>query len=303
MAARIAVQYNDKSKYEYTKKFEKNFKIRCLNQNLQNFQYLQNYLRALHLLRTNFQPLTRRYTMRKKLYKISAASIALALAFTFGCSSSNDDDGGGSNEEWIETFAIKDLTSTSFTMVEKEGTGCQANGTLEDYIFEYPTNYTISGSTLSFGGAEFSGNSTSIIGTWNSSSVQHIEFGGFGISGIKVVFTQNTLTLTVCLGEPGVVRGIHDGVIDKIIDCSTTELKKGNETIKIRFLDGFAYTATYNGKICTRGGYSETQKKTACTQAYNKATAEGGNADEYYDEIIEKDFSDCVKDFPEWFYN
>jgi len=253
--------------------------------------------------------------MKNYFSKILAASSALALAFTLSCSDDKDENndnagGGGTGEEMIVTLDIKDITSTSFTMIEKAGPYCKSDGTLKEDIYEYPTNYTISGSTLSFGGAEFTGNSTSIIGTWNSSSVQDILFGatrdGYNTRGIKVVFTQNTLAITLCLGKPGDdIEFIHDeyeGITQKVIDCSTLELKKGNEAIKVKYSTPDTYTATYNGKTCKRGGYSESQMQTACTPWAYKKTANGGYvSDALYWNILEKDYWNCVKDFPNWF--
>jgi len=244
--------------------------------------------------------------MRNKLYKILAVSIGLALAFTFSCSSDGDNDDGGNNpsgggsEGRLITLAIKDIISTSFTAVENDPR-CETDGTLRDEIYEYPTSYIISGSTLSFGDAIFSGNSASLIGTWNSSNLQRIEFkgniGSYGISGVsKAVFTQNSITLTQCTGGT-----YKNGAAVKVIDCGTAEITKGNETVKY-VASGAWRTFTYNGKTCkSGGGYSEAQMQTACTQAYNKATADGGYTYDYYYDILEKEYRDCVKDFPEWF--
>lgn len=243
------------------------------------------------------------------------ASLALAITFTFSCSSGGDDDGnnnpgpGGGfiGDGRIITFAIKDITGTSFTAVETDY-NCSMDGTLSEHTYEYPTSYTISGSTLSFGEAEFNGNSASLIGTWNALELQEeVLFRGnsssHGIGGVsKAVFTQNTLTLTQCAGEPGYTRDYGDGVTFRVIDCGKAVFTKGNETVTWA-AQGEDKTFTYGGKTCKFDiKYSEPQMREACSDAYNKAAAEGGYVYNYYYDILEKDENECLKDFPEWLH-
>jgi hypothetical protein len=219
-------------------------------------------------------------------------------------SSSGSGGGGGDGAVIPKTSAIKDITGDSFTMVHKHY-DCQENGTLEEDTYEQTISYTISGSTLSFGGAQFSGNSSSLIGTWIASTLQDI---GMSSDVKKVVFTQNTLAITQCAGEPGEEREYRNGSTIKVIDCNTAEITKGNETVKVRDL-GTTGTATYKGKTCKYVDvYSESQEQKACSDAYNKVMRENpgydGSGDEvhrYYRDIRNDGFSNCIKDFPEWF--
>jgi hypothetical protein len=263
------------------------------------------------------------------------ATLALAITLTFSCSSGggngddNDGGGGGSGngggsgaEGCIITHDIKDMDESSFTAIYK-WYDCRENGTLEERTNEYPTSYTINGSTLSFGEAEFSGNSASLIGTWNASSLQHIQFrrnnSGYGIGEVsKAVFTQNSLSITQCAGEIGekerkdwngnVIKIDGVAIIEKVIDCGTSEFTKGTETVRLK-VSGTEATATYKGKTCKLNiEHSESQMRAACTQAYNKAKDEGKAEEwrvvrDYYDEILEKEENDCRESLPEWTFN
>jgi hypothetical protein len=290
--------------------------------------------------------------MRNKLTHVRAnsirplltATLALAITLTLSCSSgggNGDDDGGGNNgsgggnnganEGRILTYGIENVTESSFTAIDK-WYYCQENGTLEEETSEYPTSYTIDGSTLSFGGAEFSGNSASLIGTWNSnsSSLQDIRFDGnhYGssmssVSAVftqvsKAVFTQNSLSITQCAGEIGererrdwngnVIKIDGVAIIEKGIDCGTVEYTKGTETVRIK-VSTEEVTATYKGRTCKVAiEHSESQIRAACTQAYEKAKDEGYDDSYryygYYDKILYKEENDCHKSLPEWtFYD
>jgi hypothetical protein len=274
--------------------------------------------------------------MRNKLTHVRAnsirplltATLALAITLTLSCSpggGSGDDDGGGNNGGnggdnggggRIITLDIKDIGESSFTAIDKEY-NCQENGTLEERTYEYPTSYTINGSTMSFGEAEFSGNSASLIGTWNASSLQHIRFHSnnrsYGIYGVsKAVFTQNSLSVTLCarIGEKeriddwngNVIKIDGVAIIEKGIDCGTSEYTKGTETVRLKASTEEA-TATYKGKTCKLViEHSESQMRAACTQAYNKAKDEGKEwgVEGYYWDILEKEENDCKKSLPEW---
>jgi uncharacterized lipoprotein YehR (DUF1307 family) len=252
-----------------------------------------------------------------------AASIAFALAFTISCSSGGDDNGsndgngnGSGGEGQIKIFGIKDLGESSFTVVRKDSYCYPGNGEWEEETHEYPTSYSLNGTTLSFGGLEFSGNSASIIGTWNSLSLGELKFNIMGGGTLnyrnvsKAVFTQNSLFITTCVGIAGEEREIKDddGVVKKrvIIACGTYEDIVGTEKVRINY-SGTDITATYKGKTCGIN-YSESKMRTACTEAYNKAVAEGytdfDELEDYYRDILHnlhKDIYDCMKDFPAWF--
>jgi len=255
-----------------------------------------------------------------KTKTLLAATLALALAFTLSCSS--DDDDGGSSDGRTYTFSLKNVTESSFTTVE-EDLECKENGQLEKDNYEQTVSYSIEGKTLSFWMLEFSGNSSSLTGTWTRepfSATCENDYNYYcedynGVS--KAVFTQNTLTITECIGKVGEEKvEEEDGVTikRKIIDCGTREYTytKGNETVKrVRYYGAIPYRQvyTYNGKSCTYVTPSESQMRTACTQAYNKVKQENpgysGNdylvEDEYYN-ILEKDFYNCLKSsFPTWF--
>jgi len=241
---------------------------------------------------------TKAYIVRS----LFTAGIMLAI-LTLSCSSDdgnggNGDDGGtsspsvGGSGEYAVTLSIKTITPTSVTVL-KPGNFCQKDGTLKIGGDEYETNYTINDGILSLNsseygdqGAEFSGNSNSLIGTWTSSSLQVVWFQGIGYSNVqKAVFTQTSLTLTRCLEAIGYedTQENDNGSITKTknLDCITREYTytKGNETVKrMRYYSTPTKNIyTYNGKTCTltQAQPSQAQEIAACTAAYNKAKSEG----------------------------
>jgi hypothetical protein len=251
--------------------------------------------------------------MRTKLSKIAqAATLGFAITLTFSCPRGDPDDDNNGGGGRIIKLGIKDIGESSFTAIDK-WYDCRENGTLEEETDDYPTSYTINGSTLSFGEAEFSGNSASLIGSWNTSSLQHIKFhsnnSGYGLGSVsKAVFTQNSLSVTLCVGEIGEKERDGVAIIEKVIDCGTVEYTKGTETVRLK-VSGTEATATYKGKTCKlREEHSESQMKAACTQAYNKAKDEGydggGHAvEDYYYEILYKEVRNCQKSLPEWMFD
>jgi hypothetical protein len=259
--------------------------------------------------------------MRNKFFKIAqVATFGLAITFTLSCSSPIDVGEGGGNEGFTITLGIKDIGKSSFTAIDK-WYDCRENGTLEEETDDYPTSYSINGTTLSFGGLEFRGNSASIIGTWYSLSFSRLRFetdnSGYSITPVsKVVFTQNSLVITTCAGKAGEEREIkdNDGVVigkRKVIDCGTYEEIRGTETVRFEASGtGLYRIATYKGKTCKLTyEYSESECRKACTEAYNKAMAEGydGSGYElsyYYHKIRQNDIVKCLEDnnFPDWSY-
>jgi hypothetical protein len=190
---------------------------------------------------------------------------------------------------------------------------------LEEATHKDEISYSINGKTLSFWGIEFNGNSTSLIGTWTreaySASCGANDYSCEDNNKVsKAVFTQNSVTYTYCIGG-GVSeeeREDDDGIVigkRKFIDCGTYEETRGTETVIVKYL-GTETTATYRGKTCKAPmQHSESKMREACTEAYNKANAEGYDGSgyvvrSYYFEILNKDIIKCLKDnnFPEWFH-
>jgi len=251
------------------------------------------------------------------------ASFGLALAFTLSCS---DDDGGdssvGVSEGFSKTYTIENITPSQFTIVGMYYE-CRENGILETIPNNHTMNYSINGNTLSIGVVKFNGNSTSLTGTWikeNSVSCDHDPYNSldwdnqiicdfFEDEVSKAVFTQNTLTLFngCSMWGKGVGQQFttEQGAVIKVIDCATATETKGTETITITITmeqNETKITATYNGRTCVfEQRYSETERRTACTQAHNKVTAEGGDIDDYYSDILHKEENDCRRSLPLWF--
>ncbi|GBU24136.1 hypothetical protein R83H12_00763 [Fibrobacteria bacterium R8-3-H12] len=276
--------------------------------------------------------------MRNNLFKIAHNFTILSILIIGGIGvqtiiSCSGDSGGGGNgndngtidasEGKTYTYGIKNLSGTSFTMVDKYYS-CRENGTLEEVVDEYPTSYSINGTTLSFADAEFSGSSNSIIGIWNSPSLVTVRFNGDNYTKVedvsKVVFTQTTITFTSCgkddydlvIDDPAPVKVNGYATDDrecKFIDCVTQECTKGTEKVIIKS-SGTALSFTYNGKTCSRSNrseFSKTQLEKACKEAYDKVKAENpgydGNEkelDNAFDDILYKDFYKCMENFPEW---
>jgi len=257
-----------------------------------------------------------------KTKTLLAATLTLALTFTLSCSTSDDEDGSSGSDGRTYTYSLKNVTGSSFT-INEEYFECKENGQFEKESYDNTVSYSIDGRTLSFWNIEFSGNSSSLTGTWTRepfSATCEDDYNYYcednnGVS--KAVFTQNTLTITECIGKVGEERIDEDDGVTvkrKVVNCGTREYSytKGNQTVKrVRYYGSTPYRQvyTYNGKTCTYTEPSESQKRTACTQAYNKVKQENpgynGNdylvEDEYYN-ILEKDFYDCLKSsFPAWF--
>jgi hypothetical protein len=266
--------------------------------------------------------------MRVQFNKIALAAIfGLAITFTLSCSNGDDNDGSGNGNDYsgdpgegiTYTYDIENVTESSFTMVNKEDR-CYENGTWEENAYREEVSYSINDKALFLWRLEFNGSSSSLIGTWTrepfSASCEENDYNYYcednnNIS--KAVFTQDFLTVTACRGKIG-ERDLKDddGVVVgkiKFIDCGTVEETRGTETVRIKF-SGTEIAATYRGKTCKASmRYSESKMREACTEAYNKALAEGYDGsgyvvEEYYYEIRAKDIIKCLKDnnFPEWFH-
>jgi len=252
------------------------------------------------------------------LIKIAlAAGITIALALTLSCSSGDEDEveDSGTGEGKSLRFDIENITDSSFTTVERSY-DCRLSG-LGEEIHKEEISYSINSKTLSLGGIEFNGNSASLTGIWTRQAFSvfceaddyYCEYyNGFS----KAVFTQNSLTYTLCLDKIGSEKNYtdEDGIVskEKIIDCGTFESTRGTETVRVKY-SGTEIIATYNGKTCRISDDSESEKRKACTEANNKAKAEGHGDDRhiveaYYSEIHNKDIIKCLKDnkFPEWFH-
>jgi len=234
-----------------------------------------------------------------------------------GSSSSSDGSNniGSDGEGYYTTYSIKNITGSSFTEIDSYY-DCNEDGTFEIGTEDEVVSYSITGNTLSLRGREFTGNSTSLIGTWTRQPYPTCSSRCSSVSDgySKVVFTQNSITYTNCMGKAGDEFDMNTYKI-KVIDCNTWEYSKESEkvTMKVSGTKGTAtykVTITYNGETCIYLYPSETQMRSACTEAYNKATAEGytGGGDlvyDYYRKTIDKDLSKCFEDkgIPQWFIN
>jgi hypothetical protein len=255
--------------------------------------------------------------MAKNTAKIAlAATFGFALAFTLSCSGSDDPDNGsnGGGEGLTLAYGIENVTDSSFTIIEKSYE-CRASATLNEEIRKEEISYSIN-KTLSLGGIEFSGNSASLAGVWTreaysvSCGIDEYDCEYYNRFS-KAVFTQNSVAYTRCLGRIGERDIKEDGAIvgkEKIIDCGTLEITRGTETGRVKY-SGTEFALTYNGKTCKAPRqYSESKMREVCSEAYNKAVAEGNDdyhvIEGYYSEILNKDIFKCIRDnkFPEWFH-
>jgi hypothetical protein len=256
--------------------------------------------------------------METKRFFHSAAGLLFALALTISCSSdengnepssssgtdlSSSSNGGedGISEGRIYTYGIEGITESLFI-------------TLDESCFSISPkiiSYSINNKVLSLGGVEFNGNSDFLIGTWTRepfSAVCEDDDDCNDYNKIsKAVFTQNSLTYTSCIGRIGEYED-DDGEITKIIDCGTLESTRGTETGIVKY-SGTEISLTYNGKTCKLPmQYSVSEIRKACTEAHDKAEAEGNNdrhtIEVYYSEILNKDIIKCHEDnnFPQWFH-
>jgi len=169
------------------------------------------------------------------------------------------------NEEMIDffgnerTLSIENITPSSFTQ-STNNLYCleplfSSLGVLSSSTGKI--SYSKNGTTLSFGGLEFNGNSSNIIGTWtrNPYSVNcGNDFQCQNNDAIsKVVFTQNSVTYTTCLDNVGITGELLgeevEGVKIKTTDCNTKEFFRGTERVIEKYYPDHQ-EATYNGKTC-----------------------------------------------------
>jgi len=226
--------------------------------------------------------------------------------------------GSSSVEEWNlfgneNTFRIESMTQSSFTQ------------TMDLYCLETLGNsnigkisYSKNGTTLSFWGLEFNGNSSSIMGTWTrepySATCEENDSNCKGNNNIsKAMFTQNSVTYTTCIGEIG-TKKISDSVTVKTTDCNTREYSNGTEKVIEKVYSDYR-TATYKSKTC-RTPEGEGSILSMCTWLKNAYEKDGVVMDENSEDydlqvffgllayIVSESFdSKCLEDnnFPEWF--
>ncbi|MDR2580844.1 MAG: hypothetical protein LBC85_07625 [Fibromonadaceae bacterium] len=258
-----------------------------------------------------------------------AAGLSLAMAFTLSCSDGGGDGGGGGSGTFTEVFAIKEITSDSFTYVEEESYDCQSDGTLKKREYTEKGTYSIAGNVLTLkwedwsDAAEynFNGNSSGLIGTWtrNKNKAANCRededydrvWCDYLYDVTKAVFTQNSISITadICWTDQFKDGNVRRGWTVKVIDCNNFEERKGNETVKTNFKfsgNSAKLTYTYNGKSCERS-WSEPSlaaRQKACADAVKQAAADGGYYEDYYEDILysrDKNFEKCLTDnnFPE----
>ncbi|MDR2584265.1 MAG: hypothetical protein LBC75_12360 [Fibromonadaceae bacterium] len=249
------------------------------------------------------------------VYSSSSTKVEQSSSSIGETSSSSENKDNDLGDGIYQQYEIENLTDSSFTIVERSY-DCQLD-VLRVEIYSDVVSYSINGQTLSLGGIEFNGNSTSLAGTWTREAFS-VSCGvddyscEYNNRFSKAVFTQDSLIYTRCLGIIGSGKSYtdEDGAIikQKIINCGTFENTKGTETVRVKF-SGAEISSTYNGKTCNLSEDSESEKRKACTEANDKAKAEGHGDDihvveAYYSEIHNKDIINCLKDnnFPEWFH-
>jgi hypothetical protein len=260
--------------------------------------------------------------MRTQFSKIAlAATFGFAITLTLSCSSDDGDGGGGSDggvgEGLIQTYGIKDIGESSFTVIGKWYDCQEENGELKEEIYEDEVSYSLNGKTLSLYGIEFNGSQTSLIGIWtrepfSASCEKNDDYCKGNNSFSKAVFTENSLSITECFGEIGEREfTFNNGVtiIEKYIDCVTAEYTKGTETVRFK-ASGTEVIATYKGKTCKMPfdlEPSESQMRAACEEAYNKAKTEGDYKGSYYYDILNdieesEARGNCDGLLPEWIW-
>jgi hypothetical protein len=247
------------------------------------------------------------------------------MVFTLSCSDGNDGGGGSSSgETFTESFAIKEITDDSFTYVEYEDWECMSDGKLEKDEKTRDATYSINNGVLTLKWSkwsdteyDFNGKSSELIGTWTRNKdkkahCQKDEDGyiecDYGYDVTKAVFTQNSVSITRDFCWTDEVNNGHvnsRGWTEKVIDCSTAELRKGNEVVKYNIKgsgNSEKWTLTYKGKSC-EASWSEPSKSSmeeACEEAVKMAEEEGGSHWNYYEEILygasEMNFIKCLKD-------
>jgi hypothetical protein len=226
--------------------------------------------------------------------------------------------------------------------IESEWHSCGEGGvsSIDIESSDMTSAYSISNNVLAFwrhaedkddnDSLHFNGTSNSIFGTWTRTKNEPAPCGmreykwcsgyidgkcakyeteeywdcKYGYNIVKAEIFQNTFKVTanVCLGDE--VSGAEEnGIRSNVIDCNTIEALKGSEKITLKFewsgrtKPSFA-NYTYNGKTCkNKVIYTHEDMIKACAEAWTKY-----NDEEYYWDILDADFKDCIEsnNFPSW---
>jgi len=261
--------------------------------------------------------------------KLFAVALCAAYFSCLSCSN-GDSDTSGDGAGVTETYAIQNITESSFTILETyyscyDASVWNSQGELEVHNYSDIVNYAIDNRTLDLSGGgpfyesiQFNGTSTSLTGTWTRTPGtcepdydNYIYCDGDDIT--KVVFTNNSLQVTqnICpsrwLEEEAEYLMNEYGAVASVSNCNNYTVSKGSDKISVNLAitgrESGNIRAIYNNKPACSAVIKEptfVERQAACRAAYSQAAAEGGDRydmEEYYYDIIEADitrFYNCL---------
>jgi hypothetical protein len=193
-----------------------------------------------------------------------------------------------------EIYALGHIDDSFFVYSETyEWYDCKEDGTIERRIHRAEAvSYSISDNTLvwlDYWQADmlhFSGTSNNLIGTWTRTKSIDSDI-------VKAEFTDDTLKVirNFCIADEIDEDDGINGWEAISIGCNTYEESKGTEKVTIKAMlsnnGSLALSYTYNGKTCYWDQeFTPSRSQAACTEAWNKAQAKGGEASYYYHNIV-----------------
>jgi hypothetical protein len=261
----------------------------------------------------------------KTAHILFTASVALAMAFTFSCSSKDDGDSpfvpGGEGGETTESYAYtKTDNSFTYTRTSAPDYRCIDEGIVEKKIESYPRtiDYSISSNimvwTIGSDTLKFSGTSSDLVGTWTrtksectATDYSPVEMNcqtGYDITKVEITASSIKITSDGCDTDWFADGGVSsNGVKFNVIDCNTFKESKGTDEVTVK-ISATGNELIYKGKTCSQkdvSAYTDSQRDQACKKAWDEREGNRDWEDNFRRFLRGNEFYECLENLPEWF--